>query len=249
MTTAPAPSDTESPRDAPTWGAGVAAQSAAILALGIIAAHLAVGTLSSTAPVDAITSAIIWVTLASAVALAVWRNGTGHPTSDLRLRVRGIDVAIGLLIGGGLQCVAILISALMNGGRLSFGGTALLGGQLPAWFWLTAIAGPIVIGPVLEELFFRGVLQRALVHVSRRALGDSRGAARTAAVVAVGVTAVAFALAHLALNPSLGALGTIMTLAVGIACGALVELTGRLGPALCAHVAYNGVAVGFMLAM
>ena len=82
-----------------------------------------------------------------------------------------------------------------------------------------------VIGaPIVEELFFRGLVQGAL--------RDRYGAA-----VALTATSVIFAATHLQLVqfPAL--------VLVGVVHGALVLRTGRLGPAIWSHIAFNSVTV------
>lgn len=90
------------------------------------------------------------------------------------------------------------------------------------------LAGTALLVPIAEELFFRDYLLRR---------GWSRGwPARTLALVA---SAALFALLH---DRWLAAF------LAGILFGLLVWRSGRLGPALAAHVAANAVIAGFALA-
>lgn len=96
---------------------------------------------------------------------------------------------------------------------------------------IVAALGVMVLAPLAEELAFRGVLFRAL----RRHL-------RTAA--AVGASAVVFAAVHIGGGSALGAAYLLATLAVvGVALGVLVERHRHLWGAVCAHAAFNAVAV------
>ena len=94
---------------------------------------------------------------------------------------------------------------------------------------LAVLVVSVGLAPISEELVFRGVLLSA---VSRRL------APGWAAVI----TAAAFALTHLALDfesatavPALFVMGWVLALAV--------QRTGRLGPAVAAHVGFNLVGV------
>jgi len=83
--------------------------------------------------------------------------------------------------------------------------------------------------PIVEEIFWRGLLQRSLV----RAAGPAWG---------VGLTAVAFGAAHFGLLqfPGLAAAGLLF--------GLLAHRAGRLGPAIACHVVFNLTAVVVLLA-
>lgn len=89
---------------------------------------------------------------------------------------------------------------------------------------LLLVAVVVIGAPVIEELFFRGLMLRAFER-------------RFGAAVAVGASAVLFGLVHFQLLqlPALIAMGAVM--------GVLVVRTGRLGPAIWAHVVFNGTAV------
>jgi len=78
--------------------------------------------------------------------------------------------------------------------------------------------------PIVEELYFRGLLLRAL-------LGRARPA------VAVVVSALLFGLAHFEATQFAG------LAAFGIVLGTLAWRTGRLTPGIGAHAAFNAVAV------
>ncbi len=93
---------------------------------------------------------------------------------------------------------------------------------------LVVIVG--VLAPIFEELFYRGLLQRALL---KRGLPP---------VLAVGITALLFGLSHFQLLqlPALVLAGAVF--------GWLAHHFGRLGPAIAAHVAFNMVTVAALLA-
>jgi membrane protease YdiL (CAAX protease family) len=82
-----------------------------------------------------------------------------------------------------------------------------------------------VCAPVVEEIFYRGLFQQAL---------RKRGVPTAAAI---GITAVVFGLSH-------GQLLQLPALILfGVVAGILAHRSGRLGPAIAAHVAFNMVTV------
>jgi len=89
--------------------------------------------------------------------------------------------------------------------------------------FLVLIVG--VMAPIFEEIFYRGLLQRALL---KRGLGP---------VLSVGLTSVFFGVTHV--EP----LQTVGLILAGALFGTLAYRTGRLGPAIAAHVGFNMVTV------
>lgn len=86
-----------------------------------------------------------------------------------------------------------------------------------------------VLAPVFEEIFYRGLLQRALL---KRGLPP---------VAAIGVSSLVFGASHLELLQLPG------LVAAGALFGYLAHRFDRLGPAIAAHVGFNLVAVGTLL--
>ena len=87
----------------------------------------------------------------------------------------------------------------------------------------------VVIGaPIAEELFFRGLVLRSV----EKSIGT---------VWAVVISSIAFGLTHFEgiQTPALCAFGVVLAL--------LVVRTGRLGTAVVAHMAFNGVSVIYLL--
>jgi membrane protease YdiL (CAAX protease family) len=87
------------------------------------------------------------------------------------------------------------------------------------------LAVVVIVGaPVVEELFFRGLVLRSL----QRRFGDGW---------AVAGSAVAFGLAHFEplQLPALVVLGVVL--------GVLALRTGRLGPGMFAHGAFNAITI------
>jgi membrane protease YdiL (CAAX protease family) len=76
----------------------------------------------------------------------------------------------------------------------------------------------------VEELFFRGLVQRAVAR-------------RFGRVAAIGASAVLFGLAHFEL------LQLPALILFGVVLAVLADRTGRLGPGIVAHAAFNAVTV------
>lgn len=156
------------------------------------------------------------------------------PAGALGLSVRPIDVPLGIAVGVGLQLAVIplvywpILEVLgktsadldREAQRLADSAPGTVGTIL---FVLMAS----VCAPVAEELLYRGLLLRA------------RGWSSVG--VAVLVTSLLFAVSHL---QPLQFLGLAL---FGAAAAVLVHRTGRLAPALIAHVAFNTTSVVVLL--
>lgn len=104
-----------------------------------------------------------------------------------------------------------------------------------------------LIGPVVEEMFFRAVLLVALYRLFR-----PRAGAITAGAASALISAGLFVLLHAAFAP-LALSDSIQLLALGLVCSLLVLLTGRIWGALLLHITYNAsflllAVVGSLLA-
>lgn len=170
-----------------------------------------------------------WVPMLVAVgvfALARRRRGAGEL---LGIRFRAVDLLWGTAIGVLGRFVGAGMSLLLYG-TTGFAGQPTIGG-IDSWFVFGALIAPVVIAPLIEEGFFRGLMQGGLAQQ----LGGAW---------AVGVTAAVFTAVHL-----IGAASVTDVLAVGVplavfavAAGASRVLTGRIGAAVIGHVVFNGVA-------
>lgn len=99
---------------------------------------------------------------------------------------------------------------------------------------LTIIVAAVVIGPLLEEIVFRGLLQTLLLEMLGRE-------ARWAAIV---IASALFASVHLGAT-TWHALPGLMVL--GIVLGWLYERTGSLLPVYLVHAAFNAVNIAMVL--
>jgi len=102
-----------------------------------------------------------------------------------------------------------------------------------ALVWLAAT----VVAPIVEEFFFRRVLQGWL-----ETWLSGRGAAAAAGGLAIGGSAFAFALAHLGQG-----LAWMPLVGLGVVLGWLARQTGSIVPGILAHALFNAVSVVLVL--
>jgi membrane protease YdiL (CAAX protease family) len=169
-----------------------------------------------------------WVGLLGAVVVTSRRGGTGSVARDFGLRFRAIDLPLGVGVGVVAQLLVVPLiyfpfRSLIDKGDLERPARELAERAHGPAFILFAIV--IALGaPVVEELFYRGLLLRSL----QRYLADGP---------AVVVSGLIFGATHLqALQfPALALVGVFFAI--------LVVRTGRLGPAIWAHMAFNTITV------
>ena len=153
--------------------------------------------------------------------------------SHLGWRMRAVDLPVGAIVGLALQLVVVPLlywPIFQIFGDLDVEGparelTALAETPLEV---VLLVVMTVMMAPLTEEVFFRGLLQGAL----RDRLGP---------VWAVAIASVAFGITHFQLVqfPAL--------VVVGVVNGLLVLRTGRLAPALWSHAAFNSVTVAVLL--
>ena len=109
-----------------------------------------------------------------------------------------------------------------------------------------------VIGPVIEEIFFRGLgLRSALASLWRRAGTPRFADPRRRAWVSIAVTSTIFALLHVSEvnDVTSAAVSAARAVPGGLGARQADDLEWRLGPAIVTHVVFNGVAVLALLAL
>ena len=178
----------------------------------------------------------LWIGFIGAPWLASRNQGTGHFARDLGLRFRVIDL-VGIAIGIGGQIIVAVMYAPFQHDIHDFNGPSqkLTGGSHGGGFVIIAIA-TVVFAPAMEELFFRGLLLKALVRLLTplRAAGRARAAGVVLAVILDGLL---FGLAH-GEWVQLAGLATF-----GAILAAVSYRTGRLGMNMVAHATFNLVAI------
>lgn len=180
----------------------------------------------------------LWAGLLGGVAVASRRHGTGSVRRDFALRATPRDLLVGLVAGVAAQFLA---STVVAWPVLRLTGTTNREYEEPArkladtahassWWGIALFVVMVVVGaPLVEELFYRGLLQGSLLA---RAISPA---------VAVTVTAAAFGLSHLQ------ALQLPALVLFGLLLGALRYRSGRLGPAWVTHTVFNATAAVTML--
>ena len=183
----------------------------------------------------AVTEVGLWIGLLGVPYVATRLKGNGLVT-DLGLRARWSN-AWGLLIGAATQFPGLVLVYLpilsifdkeaedLEGPARELTDRATDG---PGVVLLVLIVG--IGAPIVEEIFYRGLLQRSLLK---------RGLPPAAAVV---LTALVFAVSHQQLLQLPG------LFVAGLVFGVLALRAGRLGPAITAHIAFNMVTVVTLLA-
>jgi uncharacterized protein len=164
------------------------------------------------------------------------RKGTGSLRRDFGLEVRLRD-GLWLLVGVGLQIATsiatlplVVVAGLDEPGQEVVQSFSDAAGPERLLFAL----GVVLIGPVVEELLFRGALLRALAR-------------RTTPGWAVFGSALVFALVHPLLDPTIGTLVVAPALlGFGIVAGLRAVSTGRLSQPIMLHVGFNLLTVLFL---
>lgn len=178
--------------------------------------------------VTALLQVPLWATLLAVPLLAGRLKGNGA-VEDFGIRMRPVDVPVGLAAGAATQLLVVpalywLLFFVIGRQDVSAEARELTDRAgdtvgIVVVFLIVAVAAPIV-----EEIFFRGLTQRAFVK---------RGLAAPWAILA---TAVFFAATHL--QP----LQFPALVVAGVVFGVLAHRTGRLGPAIWAHLGFNAAA-------
>ncbi len=175
---------------------------------------------------------------AAAVTTRPGRRGTGSVVRDYGLALRPWpDVPLGIAVGVASQ---YLLVPVVEAPLVPFVHHLYTRLGHPAQNLTSHAFGPglvvlavlVCVGsPIVEELFFRGLLLRALAGTFEE-LGP-----RVGPVISIVVTALVFALVHFEALQFLGLAG------FGVVLGLLAWRTGRLGPSIVAHMAFNTATI------
>ena len=184
---------------------------------------------------------VAWVPMLAVIVLALRGRALAEVSGTLGLRFRPID----LLWGFGIGFIARSGDALL---RLVLVGSTGLSPQ-PTLSAIAApsaptvalgVIAPVVIAPLIEEIYFRGLIQRTTAAVLAP-LGSV-----TKWCAAVVLTSLAFALVHsllLIATPTEAMLAGISTFIFALAAGTTAAATGRLGGPIVGHIVFNGLGV------
>jgi uncharacterized protein len=191
----------------------------------------------------------VLVTYAVAVAR---RRGLGSLTRDFGLELRWVDLFIGVGLAIALRFVAVFIYDFAVGVlRLPAAPTGNL--ELPkniVWAVIVGLGIASLIAPIIEELYFRGLLMRAIRNaIIRRSRFDGERTTARARTISVVASATIFAGFHLyeATNLTMLFVLGVNILVFGLVAGAIASRTRRLGPSLIMHIATNAFGTVLLL--
>lgn len=183
---------------------------------------------------------VLWAVFAGVPTLVSRRYGLGSWAADFGWRLPGrADWVFALKLGLAMRAGDIGLGFLAgelgwtsgdNSGWLFDGGRAL---ALTVFF----VLGAAVIAPALEELFFRGLLMRAVGRAKRLT-----GAAKT--WVPVAASSAVFGALHLTALDVSGLYVVALTGAAGLILAVVtVRRGGDLGAAVATHIVFNSTGV------
>ena len=170
----------------------------------------------------------LWVTLAVVAWGVARRHGVGL-REGFGLRQRWFDVPLGLACGLLAQLLLVPLIYLpllpfIDADDVEEPARQIVSRADDTAGVVILVVGVVVVAPFVEELYFRGLLMRALWG-------------RMGRLAAVVLAAVLFGLAHVQL------LQLPALVAFGLVAGILAASTRRLAPAMWAHAAFNGYTV------
>jgi membrane protease YdiL (CAAX protease family) len=180
------------------------------------------------------------------------RRGLGRLVRDFGFELRWVDLPIGVGLAILLRIADVLINNLaISTLRLPAAPTSNI--DLPKSFVWAVIVGlgvASLVAPIVEELYFRGLVLRAVRNVViRKSRFEGDRTTRRARTVSILVSAVVFAAFHLyeARNLTMLVVLGLDILAFGLFAGWIATRTRRLGPSIIMHIATN--ALGVVLAL
>ncbi|GAA5093739.1 hypothetical protein GCM10025760_24260 [Microbacterium yannicii] len=217
------------------WREGLLAVALISLGLGVVAATVVSQFWLSP---WAAASATILIGIGMLVPV-VWAFSRSRPVGLLRFRA--IDLLYGLVLGALLRTTQGWLQG-MGGSPAPLPSFSRVDGAISVTTVLGDILAPVLVAPLLEELFFRGVVLVALYTVLRRPFGKV-----AAGVGAVAGSAALFVVAHAMLG-STSVDGIVVLTLLASVCGLLVILTGRIWGAVLTHAVFNATFVVLALA-
>jgi hypothetical protein len=174
----------------------------------------------------------LWVGFVGAVVVASRMNGTKSLAVDYGLswpRIKDLWLGLGGAVVGRILPLIVLICIVLAGSGFGTPNSAApnIVGVTPSGIagWVVLVLLTVVGAPVVEELFFRGLLQGAFTR-------------RIGAVPAIFVTALIFSFAHV-LNE--GPLAPFVLFPMALVLGYLRYRTGRLAAGMVAHAFFNSI--------
>lgn len=174
----------------------------------------------------------LWVGLLGTAWFLAGALGKARP--GWRISVEPLDVPLGMAAGVLLQVplIAILytiVQAIFGDIQLSTRAEVLTD-RVDSPIKVIVLFAVVAVGaPIVEELFYRGLVQRALVDRVGPALG-------------IAASSLVFGIVHFSL------IELPAQVMIGGVLGVLAWRTGRLGPAIICHMTFNAFTLIFLLA-
>jgi membrane protease YdiL (CAAX protease family) len=176
----------------------------------------------------------LWIGLFAACLLVSRRRGTGSVLRDFDFRFRWVDLGYGLAgaVAGRLVSAAFAAPLPVSARRLRDIDQSAFGEDTEGvTAWLILIVITCIGAPLIEELFFRGLLQTRLVG-------------RFGVVPGISVASLLFGAAHMINWQGIDTFTYAWAIAGGgLVLGVIRHVTGRLGPAIVAHAIFNAIAL------
>lgn len=180
----------------------------------------------------------LWSVFVGVPVLTTRRYGLGSLSADFgfRMPVRA-EWRTGLVVGLGMRVVDISMGLLAT----KIGWTA---GDNSTWLFTSSsalmtafyVASGALIAPVLEELFFRGFIMRAIARAKRLT-------GRWASVVPVVASSLIFGLLHTTAMDTAGLYVACSTAVAGGVLAVLAWRSGNLGASIATHIVFNTTGV------
>lgn len=232
------------------WGVPAALLGLALFVAIIVGSALLarVGWIPHTDAVSFALTLVFYAVLVAYIIAVSHRRGLGRLARDFGFELRWVDLPIGVglaillhLVEGVLNSLAISVLKLPTAPTSNI--------DLPRSFVWAVVVGlgvASLLAPIVEELYFRGLLLRAVRNlVIRKSRFEGDRTTRRARMVSILVSAVVFAAFHLyeARNLTMLVVLGLDILAFGLFGGWIATRTGRLGPSIIMHIATNALGV------
>lgn len=183
---------------------------------------------------------LLWGGMLGACAYASRVHATGSFRRDFAIRPRPVDIGIGLLAAVcdwvAASGVSVLVS-LLGKGYAGSNSNIVADVRSDKAALVVTIAFALAGAPIVEELFFRGLLQRALEPFA-------------GVVGAILLQGLMFGGIHVLETSGAGRLGLWLSLsAVGIVHGVVYQRVKRITASMWAHALFNTVGVVLIFAV
>jgi membrane protease YdiL (CAAX protease family) len=192
-----------------------------------------------------------------AMLITTYKKGLKNFSKEYWFKFKKKDLLIGPGIGLGILVFATglnwLLSDVVDIDMSGASNTSWLTAQSGAWFIVMAVGLASIIGPFFEELFFRGYAFQGVVKGREKAFNRSEASTnrlylwwvkssyKIRYTLAVIISSVFFGFMHYQGSESFGQwYVVILTGLLGLVFALTTLRFKRLGPAILAHMTYNG---------